>query len=184
MQLILPKTNVVGEIFPLFFLAGPIKGGGDWQNDFCWELSRSIPECTIVVPCRWGADHPLYCHRVSGDENYFPHQTAWEYAMLNAAAVASENYHGAIIFWLPCESIQQPRNDGSPYGRDTYGELGFWRAMCMKNPSYRIIVGIEPNFPGRSVIQKNFELCLGGNFPIYSTLKETADAAADRILPM
>ena len=104
--------------------------------------------------------------------------------MLNAAAVASENYHGAIIFWLPCQSSEQPRNDGSPYARDTYGELGFWRAMRMEHPSYRVIVGIEPNFPGRSVIQKNFELCFGGNFSIHCTLEATVRAAAEEILPM
>ncbi len=89
--------------------------------------------------------------------------------------------NGCIIFWLPEESRTNPRDDGSPYARDTYGELGEWRARCSTKQNWlvsapRVVIGAEPGFPGLKQIKTNFEAMIPG-FPFYDSLEETINAA-------
>src|SRR5258708_2039413 len=121
MNLILPNTRAsLGglDANPMFFLAGPILGGGDWQHRATTMLARRWKKCVIVNPSRYDAKHPLSSHRMEGDENWFKRQTDWERYYLEFAA--GDALHGCIIFWLPTQ--KEPREDGSPYARDTYGE--------------------------------------------------------------
>jgi len=181
MRLILPKTFIEeSEINrPLFFLAGPIRGGGNWQEKFCMAMAKLILEFFVVVPCRWQPGNNLFCHRVNGTEDKFPRQTAWEHHYLDLTAKKSKTHQGCIVFWLPVESKEQPRDDGQPYARDTYGELGSWRRNLAFDESIRLVVGAEPDFPGLSVIRENFRLDLADNsgFIIYSTMEETVNHA-------
>lgn len=179
MRLLLPKTFVQDSEInqPLFFLAGPVNGGGNWQEKCCTEIAKLIPDFLAVVPCRWQSKDNLFCYRVSGIEDAFSRQTRWEYHYLKLAAQKSKEHKGCIIFWLPNESKTQPRNDGQPYARDTLGELGYWRAHLEFYKSMHLVVGAEPDFPGLSVIRENFRLSMGAEFPFYLTLEETARRA-------
>jgi len=177
MKLILPKTYVEPDAnTPLFFVAGPIMGGGNWQVACCKLFAEQIQDFYAVVPCRWREDDELFSHRVPGRDNLFDRQTEWERHYLRIAAIGSRYRSACILFWLPIEDKQHPRSDGNPYARDTYGELGRW-ARDAALTGGRIIVGAEADFPGLSVIEANLRLDVGKSFPIYSTLQETVEQA-------
>lgn len=186
----LHDKSVAGE--RLYFLAGPIRGADDWQAKAIKLIREKDPNCYIACPCRYGNGHPLYQYSmdyVSEDTILFHNQTTWERYYLKIAAS-----RGAVIFWLPEESKTNPRKkEDGPYARDTYGELGRWSVISAraKRPPYpareetvNLVIGAEENFPGLSVIQKNF---VGDHFddynehsdrfPIYFSLEETISEA-------
>lgn len=197
--LILPKNGVVLDLKSgehLYFLAGPIRGAGDWQSKAIKMLTEKDPACYIVCPCRYvEQNHDLSRYSLPATKlpsetddirefpEYmleFPDQTRWERYYLAKAA-----HLGSIIFWLPQEDANNPRKkEDGPYARDTYGELGRWsiRHALQHNPfgqekQVKIVVGAEPTFPGLSVIQKNFDDDHGKPFTIYTTLEDTIDQA-------
>ena len=175
----------------LYFLGGPISGGGDWQSIAIDMISKLDPDCYIACPCRYNTDHRLFKHPIyliceKGKQDLeFPNQTLWERYYMERAS-----YYGAIIMWLPCEDELNPRVVG-PYAQDTYGELGSWRVKAanphvfsfergkMRRHFHRVnlVVGAESNFPGIKTIQKNFDDEFGRPYHIYSTLRETIDNA-------
>ncbi|MEK7202239.1 MAG: hypothetical protein AAB669_01785 [Patescibacteria group bacterium] len=173
-QLILPKLLVLDRniIQPLFFTAGPIKGGGNWQEKAWDYLANQLNEMAAAIPRRWKSDHRLFAHRATGQEDAFDRQTLWERHYMQRAS-----RWGCLVFWLPCESKTEPRTDGQPYARDTYGELGAWRSRLGDSTFDKVVIGAEPDFPGLSVITCNINEDLGREFPIYSTLEETLDQA-------
>ena len=63
MKILLPKTLLEEtEEFlslPLFFLAGPILGGGDWHARMSEILTQKAGDCIIVNPSRYSEDHSL-----------------------------------------------------------------------------------------------------------------------------
>jgi hypothetical protein len=174
MRILLPKT--LGAIDfnygPFFFLAGPVRGGGDWQHEFCKLLRGYVPDFTAALPCRYPADHPLMPHALHGQQGEFAHQQYWERHHIGMAA---EN--GSLVFWLPEESKEHPRDNGEPYALETYGEIAEWRGHLMHNPKLRIVIGAEPGFPGLKQITRNYCRALDMHFPIYGTMEETVSAA-------
>ncbi len=174
MRIIVPKHLVPVAPRPLFFLAGPIRGGGDWQRPMCVALAQRAHNPLIACPCRWPDDHPLAPSFTKGQLGVFPHQLDWEAHYLQEAATADKQ--GCIVFWLPCESKTAPHPGPEPYAMDTRGELGEWR-WRMKTEGAKVVIGAEAEFPGLSQIQRNFSRALGRNFPIQPTLEATADAA-------
>lgn len=173
MRVILPKTFVeLGPSSKLFFLAGPVRGGGDWQYQCCLELAKHLSDFTVAIPTRYGTDHPLMAYRVPGDENMFDRQLTWERYYLEFAA----NW-GCILFWLPEEDKEHPHPGPEPYGMDTRGELGEWRGQMMYSGSYRVVIGAEAGFHGLSQIQRNFDQALKRKFTIHETLEATVAAA-------
>lgn len=180
MKIILPKMVVdKSKInYPLFFITGPVRGGGGWQEHFCLELGKVIPEFFAAVPCRWRSGDRLFCYHVGEFSDAFESQTEWEHFYLEQAATFSEKRNGAIIFFLPLQNKEFPRVDGQPYARDTYGELGAWRRTLVFRPSIKLLVGADSDFPGLKVIRRNFKHDLGYDFPIHESMEELAKAAA------
>jgi hypothetical protein len=174
MRIILPNilTEVDWQYGPLFFLAGPVQGGDDWQAKCCDEIVKRLPKFYAAIPCRYPSYHRLRVFTVDGEKNQFDRQTHWERFHLKIAALT-----GCLIFWLPCESKTNPRQGNGPYARDTYGELGEWRGHLMHDPALRIVVGAEQDFPGLDKIKYDFCAATSSNFPIYGTLEETVAAA-------
>lgn len=174
-KLILPKVFIpLDDIqLPLFFLIGPIKGGDNWQKKCCEELSRQLATpFTVAVPNRWTADLPDKFYQVNGDTDEFRRQTYWEryYIQLSLR-------HGCLLCWLPCESRTNPRKDGNPYGRDTYGEIGRWIRTLKYQPTLNIVVGAQEGFPGLDQIRMNADEDVRAPFPIYPTLEQTVKEA-------
>lgn len=182
MKIILPKNHVeVGpgspwQNWPLFFLAGPVLGGGDWQRKMLSLLYKRNEGCLAVVPCRYGDNDSIRNEHVTlSKAGVYERQTDWERHYLELAA-----QKGCIIFWLGCESKINPRNDGQPYARDTYGELGEWRWQLKINPKLNLVIGAERDFPGLSVIERNYKNVLGDDFTIHSTMEEVVKIAVQK----
>jgi hypothetical protein len=181
MKIILPKqlVRLYGDEGPLFYLAGPVLGGDDWQMDACGELLRHYDHFVAAIPCRWGGAHPYKRHEVDKQFSLpFDRQTTWERHYMQEASM-----NGCLIFWLPTESKANPRSDGSPYARDTYGELGEWRGRLMYAEHQRVVVGADPNFLGRSQIERNFQLALRSPFTLHESLRATINAAVEKVRP-
>lgn len=179
MNLILPKKFVdiatIGKL-PMFYVAGPILGGGNWQEKCCLELKKCLADFFAVVPCNWGYGAKLFRHAVDGKTDRFPDQTRWERYYLKLANDLSIRRRGCIIFWLPRESQDSPRNDGNPYAIDTLGEIARWgKDASLRNG--HIIVGAEEGFKRLRGIRTNltddFDFPSGREFPIHPTLEET-----------
>jgi len=179
MQIILPKTHVFPDReLPFFFLAGPIRGGGDWQQRLTYLLLETVGnDFTVANPSRYPLNHPLHHLRVPGDETYFKRQLEWERFYLEYAAKYAK--HGAILFWLGSESETDPRIEDLPYARDTYGELGEWRGRMMHEPDLRVLIGADPDFPGLDVIRRCYEAALGPQFRISDSIEDLAGRAAE-----
>jgi hypothetical protein len=169
MKIFLPKTFIPENELevPVIFLAGPIRGGDDWQYRFIKEIEKDLERGTIVNPVRYEGDHPLFSVKEKGDENHFESQTLWERYYL---ATASKK--GCIVFYLPCESKINPRTSGLPYARDSYGELGEWRGRMIYDNKINLVVGADKDFPGLDVIEKNFK-AMRPDFGIHYSLEDT-----------
>lgn len=179
-QLILPRLHCSKSIIcdPLFFLAGPVRGGGDWQARACLYLTKFLTYFSVAVPCRYQPDHPVVKSlQLARSGSQFERQLDWERHYLWLAAKG-----GCLIFWLPAENKTEPRPAGTgPYARDSYGELGEWRGRLMFDQKLRIVVGAEADFPGLDVIKRNFQSAIGPEFPIYDSLEETVYQATQKI---
>lgn len=186
MFLVLPKWNPVLEGYrelPMFFLAGPILGGGDWHRRLSELLMKRFDSLIVVNPTRYERSHPhyKYCEHLATETKYverrtpgmhFERQTDWERYYLRKAAETWPT--GCIIFWLAEQ--KELRSDGLPYAMDTRGEIGEWRGHLMHEPNLRVVIGAERNFPGLSQIKRNFELALP-DFRIYDTMEEVVERA-------
>lgn len=177
-SLILPKNHISLDLTSkrhVYFLAGPGSGGGDWQAEAIELLSEENPDCYIVCPCRYDTSHRLFRYSLPvNSKREFQNQTQWERYYLDLAS----NF-GCIIFWLPCEDQENPRKDGQPYARDSYGELSRWSiksCYAMEKP-IRMVIGAEENFPGLKVIRRNLNEDHGWEYPICDSLEKTVHQA-------
>jgi hypothetical protein len=176
---------------PLFFLAGPLTGGDDWQSKMCEVLAAVIPT-TFTVAFPYGSDdRPRSDGALFSSFSVLPavtrtgRQLPWERYYLDMSAGVSPQkgvppaVDGCIIFWLPGESQKYPKPSSSgPYAQDTRGELGEWRGRLMADHTLRVVVGADPEFPGLSTLERNFKLAVGESFQIHATMRDTALAAA------
>lgn len=160
---------------PLFFLLGPVRGGGDWQKECCRMISEKIETFQVAIPYWHGAAdlYPLVKEAAQpDDENYFDRQLDWERHYI----VESMRF-GCLIIWLPEELESDKREDG-PYACDTRGELGRYSVEKKYNPHYNVAIGGQEKFHSISQIKRNFAKDQGDeNFPFHSTLQETVDRA-------
>ncbi len=169
----------------VYFLAGPIKDGGDWQKKAIELLSNADSGCVIACPAHYHKNPEFFDHAIQDSKpGFFQNQTAWERHYMNLASRT-----GCLIFWVPCENMENPRpKEKGPYARDTYGELGRWSTRSgygigLKEPNHtkpviNLSIGIEAEFSGLSVIQKNFNADHNGiDYPIYDSLQKTITEA-------
>lgn len=177
---------IIGDSDLLFFLGGPIRGGGDWQYDAISIIATLQPDAFIACPKTFSSEHPLYRFQLSmpsradlisaGLPISFGRSTLWERFYLTKASK-----QGCVIFWLPEEDKKNPRpRECGPYGRDSYGELGEWRAR-MKFEHAKVVVGGSQGFSGLSVIEENFKAMVGSSFVIHKTLEDTIRAGIEMV---
>ena len=175
---------------PVFFLAGPLSGGGDWQSCMCEALLKEMTTAfTVAIP------YGLHDRPASSREPFSQftelqadartdRQLAWERHYLDLAAGAplvhaAAPQPGCIVFWLPEESARYPKDTAhGPYAQDTRGELGEWRGRLMYDSSLRVVLGGDSRFPGFNTMERNFMHALGDDFKVHRTMQETAAAAA------
>ncbi len=166
-KVIIPKTYVREIEDPLVFLAGPIIGAPNWQDEAIEILFSMEPDLVIATPRR-GIRDRIAPYVVNGDENYFPRQRAWERHYLDIASKT-----GAILFWLPGQAEYNPNK---VYGATTRLELGQWMTNYRYDNSVRFCIGTDGNFPEVDIILYDLKLDAPDK-KVFPSLKETCAEA-------
>lgn len=170
---IVPLTPTIDS--PLLFLAGPIRGGGDWQAPMAESIMDTEPSSLIACPSRWHADHRLAKHFHQPFSQADNRQLVWERHYLKQAGLES-GVPGCVIFWLGLESENNPHPGPEPYAMDTRRELGKFTAYA-EMMNVRMVVGGNSNFHGLNVILFELSEAFGKTFPFYETMADVAEHA-------
>ncbi len=162
---IIPKSRVLIK-YPLIFLAGPIRGAPNWQDEAIIRLI-SMEKDIIVASPRRGIRKNFSDYVINGSGD-FPRQRAWERHYLD---IASQN--GAILFWLPGES---EHNCSKSYGAMTRIELGQWMTRSRYESNLRWCIGSDGKFSEIDTISYDLGLDVPSK-KIFGSLEETCDEA-------
>ncbi len=160
---------------PLLFLAGPIRGGGDWQSRMAELALSKEPSAHIACPSRWNSDHRLVRHFHQPFTTAENRQLVWERHYLRQAGI-EPGIPGCIIFWLGLESTTQPHPGPEPYAMDTRREIGKFTAYA-EMMNVRMVIGGERGFHGLDVILFELSEAAGVLFPFHETMEEAIDQA-------
>jgi hypothetical protein len=147
---------------PLIFLAGPIQGAPDWQEQAARLLLGAAPEVWVASPRRPRRADFSYAEQVD-----------WETWHLRRAAA-----QGVILFWLACEV---EHFCDRAYAQTTRFELAEWKLRHERDGA-RLVVGIEAGFSGERYIRRR----LGQDcpaIPICASLEAACQAALGLIAP-
>ncbi len=160
---------------PLFFLAGPIRGGGDWQALMVDHILGRESSAFITCPSRWDEKHRLAHHFHQPFTQADNRQLVWERHYLKQAGL-EPNVPGCVIFWLGLESTEQPHPGPEPYAMDTRREIGKFTAFA-EMMNVRMVVGGNRGFHGLDVILFELSEAFGRPFPFYESMSEVVDRA-------
>ncbi len=175
--IIVPKIiERIHPSLPLIFLAGPIRGGGDWQWQMATALIRQCPDVQIACPCRWNEVHPLSSYFVRPFSPAPNRQLYWERHYMERAAL-NPKQRGCVLFWFGLEDRKNPHQGPGPYAMDTRREIGKFTAFKKMFPATRIVVGGSEAFYGLSVIRDELDDATGVPFPFYTDMGELANMA-------
>ena len=160
---------------PLLFLAGPIRGGGDWQSEMADQILTQEPLANIACPSRWDGTHRLARHFYKPFSQADNRQLVWERHYLKQAGL-EPGVPGCIIFWLGRESVTKPHPGPEPYAMDTRREIGKFTAFA-ETMNVRMVVGGDRSFYGIDVILFELSEAYGKPFPFYETMSDVATNA-------
>lgn len=155
---------------PLLFLAGPIRGGGDWQADMAEMILKHEPSAHIACPSRWRSDHRLATHFHQPFSEGEIRQLVWERHYLKQAGLESR-VPGCIIFWLGLESTTSPHPGPEPYAMDTRREIGKFTAFA-EMMNVRMVVGGNRRFYGLDVIRFELNEAFRTPTPFHQTMED------------
>jgi hypothetical protein len=147
-----PKCKIPTEHMwrKIFFLAGPIRGGGEWQMRAANTIWNKYPGSIVADPTRWDKlettsvgqkkvevkFHRQYAIGEKSSTHYFS-QAPWEKEHMNRAAES-----GGLFFWFERESIKDPRpKDEGVYAQDTRVETGIWIERVKNSPELKVRFG-------------------------------------------
>ena len=174
--IIVPKIiEPVRANVPLIFLAGPIRGGGDWQGLMAEKLIEQHADVQIACPSRWTARHPLNRYFVRSFSEAANRQLHWERHYMELASLDPDQ-KGCVLFWLGLEDPNDALFGRQPYAADTRREIGKFTAF-KKLLGARIVVGGSEQFYGLSVIRDEFNDAAGEEFPFFTTMEALSKAA-------
>lgn len=149
------------------FLAGPIQGSSNWQEDFIKKLKKEFENVklnkniVIASPKRDVFDKKLFDY----DE-----QVKWESYYLEKSSKT-----GVITFWLAKE---KEKLKGRSYAQTSRFEIGEWFSKGKKINDFKFVIGYEKGFDGiRYIIKKfkdeyNYDLLTNENDMIKEIKKE------------
>lgn len=123
---------------PVVFLAGPIQGAPNWQEEAKSYIHNLEPKITVASPRREYGE---------GEFDYGK-QVDWETHFLRRAAEM-----GVIAFWL---ASQQEDTPGRSYTQTSRFEIGEWKQARKSDPSIKLTIGIEPGFGNERYIRRRF----------------------------
>lgn len=142
---------------PVIFLAGPIQGAPNWQEDAISYFQQKAPQVHIASPRK------AY---LEGDFVYAK-QVDWETHFLNKASES-----GVVLFFLAKEA---ERVEGRAYAQTTRFELGEWKTKHQWLGT-KLVVGIEEGFSNARYIKRRLSQDCP-TVPICSSLVDTCQAA-------
>lgn len=146
---------------PVIFLAGPIRGAYNWQEEAANYINNRSLELNIASPRRPGLTPDEF------RDDVFDEQVDWEHYYL---ARAGEN--GVILFWLAKEFKHDCKR---VYAQTTRFELGEHVAKH-HFAGIKVAVGIEDGFSNARYIRRTLSKKYP-KIPICESLKETCEAA-------
>lgn len=159
--------KIVDDNSKYVFLAGPIQGARDWQNEAVKILSNKLPKNFKIA-------NPRLTYKP--DKFDYDKQVDWETNYLEEAAMG-----GAMLFWLANEEKHDPKRS---YAQTTRFELATWlerqEVSHEHTPMNFIFVGIESDFPGKKYIEKKLKEEYGYK-KIYSNLEDLCQAVLKQI---
>jgi hypothetical protein len=130
-----PEIKDVEE--PVIFLAGPIQGAPDWQNEAARRIHRLAPHVLVASPRKEYLDGTFVHEK----------QVDWETYHLRAAGRL-----GVVAFWLARQAEETP---GRAYAQTTRFELAEWK-MRHQYEGAKLTVGIEEGFGNERYIRRRF----------------------------
>jgi hypothetical protein len=145
--------------YPIVFLAGPIQGAPDWQQ----EAADTIESWDA-----WGMSvaNPRSPEPFHGD---YTQQVEWELHYLYLASL-----YGKVVVWLKCQDPSLNHDPDRAYAQTSRFELGEWVGRSMEKGKRMFILGIEPGFSGERYIRKRLTMWYP-DIVIPSTLQGTLD---------
>lgn len=157
------------------FLAGPILGTGDWQNEAGEILTRLAgmdldPARHINV---FNPRRPEFTDLKDFSDDTFYEQVDWEHEHL-----ARTKALGIMVFWLANKTIEMPHRN---FGLTTLFELGEAIATHAISGTNPIVVGIEPGFTNEKYLRYTIEK-KAPNVTLTSDLEATCMAAYQHIM--
>jgi calcineurin-like phosphoesterase family protein len=128
----------------VIFLAGPIQGAPNWQDEVIRQLTGIFTKLSVnrnIVICspRRGAMETTF---------EYDEQVNWESYHLDLASK-----YGVLVFWLPLEEAVV---EGRSYAQTTRFEIGEWFAKGQNIQDLKLSFGVEPGFSGARYIVKKF----------------------------
>ena len=167
MGLVIPKIYIENIQTPLIFLAGPIRGAPNWQDEAAEIIFSREPNLDVISPRR-GVNDKILKYLANGRNDFFPRQRAWERHYLDLS-----KRKGCVMFWLPGEI---EHNCEKSYGAMTRLELGQLMTDYRHDNSTRFCVGSDGNFSELDTIV--YDLALDApDKRISPTLEETCTEA-------
>jgi len=161
-RLILPPNYPdINAKEPVIFLAGPIQGAPDWQNQAIDYIKKQAPHVYIACPKKEYLDGTFI----------YSEQVDWESHFLQRA---SQN--GCVLFFLAKELTPIK---GRAYAQTSRFELGEWSTKQAQSQC-NMVVGIQEGFSNARYIRHRLSQ---GNpsIPILNNLEETCQNAIDLV---
>ncbi|MBT4174770.1 hypothetical protein HOC80_02670 [archaeon] len=168
-RVIIPKTWVPID-GPFVYLAGPIRGAPNWQDEAVKYLVSQKQDITIISPRR-EIREAIERYVVKGEEGAFDRQRKWERQYMDMAMIGGQ---GVIMFWLPGETNHLCQK---PYGAMTRFELGYVLANHRNDRSAKFCIGSDGNFPELRTIEVDLSI----DSPL-TTVYETLEATCYKAL--
>ncbi len=170
--LILPRTSVSLRNKKLFYLAGPVEGGGNWQKKAIVVLRKKFPDAYFAFNCPFDRMRRLRRFAVRGDEAQYSNETEWQREHMEFAAK-----HGCLVFWLgPQDKEEDVDFSKVPYGLEASREEAEWAFRLFCNKKLRVVIGTHHSFPGQGRIMENLLVLFGINVPLHGRLQDVLDA--------
>ncbi|MBI2042760.1 hypothetical protein HYT25_00010 [Candidatus Pacearchaeota archaeon] len=152
---------------PLIFLAGPVRGAPNWQDDAAEYILSNNSKFTVISPRR-DIREKISEYAFNGDNNYFSRQREWELYHFDI-----NRKKGCVMFWLPGET---EHNCDKSYGAMTREELGLIMAHYFHDKSTRFCIGTDGKFSEIDTLRYDLSR-YAPDKRIFSTLEETCDEA-------
>lgn len=134
-QIILPPNYPQHLKGPMVFLAGPIQGAPNWQEEAIAYFQKHAPQLNVACPRKTYLDGTFI----------YAEQVDWETHFLNKAAQS-----GVVLFFLAKEEVHYPDR---AYAQTTRFELGEWKVK-QAQLGCKMVVGIQNGFTNARYIKR------------------------------